>query len=102
MNKGPATLGTASASVGAMPPAGRRNRRRVVLANKAMLPLLWKIFPNHPYLLNSQYELTGDFDRRGYVTKPIAGCCGVNISLFDTNDNLLTRTRGGFNRQDQV
>ncbi len=74
----------------------------LIPSNKAMLPLLWKIFPNHPYLLNSQYELTGDFNRRGYVTKPIAGRCGFNISLFDKHDNLLKETRGGFHRQDQI
>jgi glutathionylspermidine amidase/synthetase len=46
--------------------------------------------------------LTGDFNRRGYVTKPIAGRCGFNISLFDKHDNLLKETRGGFHRQDQI
>ncbi len=74
----------------------------LILSNKAILPLLWQIFPDHPYLLNSQYELTEDFNSRGYVSKPIAGRSGFNISLFDKNDNLLKGTGGGFDSQDQI
>jgi glutathionylspermidine amidase/synthetase len=66
------------------------------------LPLLWRIFPDHPYLLNSQYDLTGDFDQSGYVTKPIAGRCGYNISMFDRNENLLKETSGRFDTQDHI
>ena len=74
----------------------------LILSNKAMLPLLWRIFPDHPYLLNSQYDLTGDFDQSGYVTKPIAGRCGYNISMFDRNENLLKETSGRFDTQDHI
>jgi len=74
----------------------------LILSNKAMLPLLWQIFPDHPYLLNSSYDLTADFNTRGYVAKPIAGRCGYNISLFDRNDQLLKETSGSFDRQDQI
>ena len=74
----------------------------LILSNKAMLPLLWTIFPEHPYLLDSQFELTGDLHRRGYVTKPIAGRCGFNISLFDKHEKLLKGTSGGFDAQDQI
>jgi glutathionylspermidine amidase/synthetase len=74
----------------------------LIPSNKAILPVLWQIFPDHPYLLNSQFELTDDFNQRGYVSKPIAGRCGLNISLFDKNDNLLKETGGKFEAQDQV
>jgi glutathionylspermidine amidase/synthetase len=74
----------------------------LILSNKAMLPLLWQIFPDHPYLLASSYELTDDINSRGYVTKPIAGRCGSNISLFDRNDQLLKETSGNFERQEQI
>jgi glutathionylspermidine amidase/synthetase len=74
----------------------------LILSNKAMLPLLWRMFPGHPYLLCSQYELTEDFHRHGYVTKPIAGRCGFNISLFDRHEHLLKETSGGFDRQDHI
>jgi len=74
----------------------------LIPSNKAILPVLWKIFPDHPYLLNSQFELTEAFNQRGYVSKPIAGRCGLNISLFDKNDNVLKETGGKFEAQDQV
>ena len=74
----------------------------LVMSNKAILPILWQLFPQHPYLLNSQYSLTEDFESRGYVVKPIAGRCGFNISLYDKNDNLLKETSGRFDSQDQI
>ena len=74
----------------------------LIPSNKAILPILWQIFPDHPYLLNSQFELCGDFNQNGYVSKPIAGRCGLNISLFDRHDNLLKETQGKFEAQDQV
>lgn len=74
----------------------------LIPSNKAILPVLWSIFPNHPYLLNSQFELTDDFNQRGYVTKPIAGRSGSNISLFDKDDQLLNETEGSFQHQDQI
>ncbi len=74
----------------------------LIPSNKAILPILWQIFPDHPYLLNTQFDLTEDFNQRGYVSKPIAGRCGLNISLFDRNDNLLKETAGRFEDQDQV
>ncbi len=74
----------------------------LIPSNKAILPVLWQIFPDHPYLLNSRFELTEDFNQRGYVSKPIAGRCGLNISMFDKHDNLLKETSGKFEQQDQV
>ena len=74
----------------------------LIPSNKAILPILWQIFPDHPYLLNSQFELTEDFNQRGYVSKPIAGRCGLNISLFDQHDKVLKETGGQFDAQDQV
>lgn len=74
----------------------------LIPSNKAILPVLWQIFPEHPYLLNTQFELTDEVASRGYVTKPIAGRCGFNISLFDKQDNVLKETDGRFDDQDQV
>jgi len=74
----------------------------LIPSNKAILPVLWQIFPDHPYLLNSQFELSEDLSCRGYVSKPIAGRCGSNISVFDKHDQLLKETSGQFNEQDQV
>ncbi|AFU99383.1 bifunctional glutathionylspermidine amidase/synthase [Simiduia agarivorans] len=74
----------------------------LIPSNKAILPILWQIFPNHPYLLNAQFQLTKDLSKQGYVSKPIAGRCGYNISLVDKNDQVLNETDGRFDEQDQI
>ena len=54
-----------------------------ILSNKALLPLLWEMFPSHPNLLPAYFE--GD-DRvselTDYIKKPIFSREGANISLF--------------------
>lgn len=74
----------------------------LIPSNKAILPILWQIFPDHPYLLDTQFELTDSLAGQGYVTKPIAGRCGLNISLIDRHDTVLRETDGRFEEQDQV
>jgi len=74
----------------------------LIPSNKAILPVLWTLFPNHAYLLNSSYVLTDALRSKGYVTKPIAGRCGHNISIFDRDELLVEETAGRFQRQDQI
>jgi len=74
----------------------------LIPSNKAILPVLWRIFPDHPYLLNAQFEPREEMLKSGYVTKPIAGRCGDNISIFDHRDNLVKETEGRFASQHQI
>ncbi|HEY5718608.1 MAG TPA: bifunctional glutathionylspermidine amidase/synthase [Motiliproteus sp.] len=74
----------------------------LVPSNKAILPVLWELFPHHPYLLESHYQLTAGLAEQGYVTKPIAGRCGFNISLVDRHSEVLEETGGRFAEQDLV
>jgi glutathionylspermidine amidase/synthetase len=74
----------------------------LIPSNKAILPILWQLFPNHPYLLNAQFTLTDELRDKGYAVKPIAGRCGFNISIFDTDNTLMEETVGGFDQQDQI
>ncbi len=55
---------------------------KAILSNKALMPLLWKMFPNHPNLLASYFEedLPGS-NLRNYVKKPIFAREGSNISI---------------------
>ncbi len=49
-----------------------------MLSNKAVLPLLWELFPGHPNLLPASFEpLRGD-----QVKKPVLGREGANISVI--------------------
>lgn len=74
----------------------------LIPSNKAILPVLWRLYPNHPYLLDSQYYLTESLAGKGYAAKPIAGRCGANISIVDKHNNVLEETRGRFEQQDQI
>lgn len=74
----------------------------LIPSNKAILPVLWMMFPDHPYLLESHFEATETLRHKGYVAKPIAGRCGSNISMFDRNNRLMEETKGNFAGQDQI
>ena len=52
---------------------------KMLASSKAMLPILWELFPNHPYLLESYFEPRNLLN---YAKKPIYSREGANISLF--------------------
>ncbi|HEY5651897.1 MAG TPA: glutathionylspermidine synthase family protein, partial [Acidimicrobiia bacterium] len=74
----------------------------LIPSNKAILPVLWKLFANQRYLLNTAYELTDDIRARGYAQKPIVGRRGENISLYDENDEVMEETSGRFDSPYQI
>jgi glutathionylspermidine synthase len=51
---------------------------KMLLSNKAILPFLWSMYPNHPYLLKSYFD-KGDLVN--YAKKPILSREGANIEL---------------------
>lgn len=71
----------------------------IIPSNKAILPVLWELFPDHPYLLDSQYTLTEQMAQQTHVVKPIAGRCGFNISIVDSDKQVMNETGGQFDRQ---
>lgn len=53
-----------------------------IISNKALLPLLWQLFPNHPNLLPAYFEddpQAGNLNH--FVRKPIFSREGANISI---------------------
>ncbi len=74
----------------------------LIPSNKAILPVLWSLFPHHRYLLNSSFELSDELIAHGYVRKPIAGRCGDNVSLVDKHDSVLGETSGRFAEQNVI
>jgi len=74
----------------------------IIPSNKAILPVLWELFPDHPYLLDSQYTLTEHMAQQAHVVKPIAGRCGFNISIVDSEKQVMNETGGQFDRQDLI
>ncbi|MHA2936691.1 glutathionylspermidine synthase family protein [Vibrio sp. RC27] len=61
-----------------------------IISNKALLPLLWKMFPNHPNLIpaffpdDKQISTLGD-----YVIKPLFAREGANISIVEKGKKTL-------------
>ena len=51
---------------------------KMILSNKAILPVLYQMFPNSPYLLRASREPIG----QTWVKKPILGREGANISIM--------------------
>lgn len=52
---------------------------KMVLSNKAILAILWEMFPHHPNLLPAY--LDGPRDLSEYVRKPLLGREGANVSI---------------------
>jgi glutathionylspermidine amidase/synthetase len=74
----------------------------LIPSNKAILPVLCEMFPDHPNLLEARYELEPEMARYGYVAKPIAGRCGANISMVDRHQEVMQATGGTFGGQDHI
>lgn len=57
---------------------------KAILSNKALMPLLWQMFPNHPNLLPAWFE--DDLpkaDESRLVKKPIFSREGANVSIIE-------------------
>jgi len=52
---------------------------KMLLSNKALLPVLWEMFPGHPNLLEASFE-PGRFES-DFVKKPIFSREGSNVSI---------------------
>ncbi|MGA2061772.1 MAG: glutathionylspermidine synthase family protein [Thermoguttaceae bacterium] len=65
---------------------------KAILSNKAVLPILWELFPDSPYLLKASFDPLpgGDF-----VQKPIFSREGANIQIFE-NGKLFLNTDGPY------
>ncbi len=55
---------------------------KVITTNKALLSVLWSMYPNHPNLLHSEWTLTDELKRVGYVKKTIIDRNSVYQELF--------------------
>jgi glutathionylspermidine synthase len=59
---------------------------KMILSNKGILPLLWEMFPGHPFLLPASFDregVTGDF-----VKKPLLSREGGNVTIFKGSDTI--------------
>lgn len=67
---------------------------KMIWSNKAILPILWQLFPNHPNLLEASFEpLEGD-----YVTKPTLAREGANVTIRKNGEIIATEGEYGEGR----
>ncbi len=73
---------------------------KMLLSSKAIMPVLWEMFPGHPNLLESKFEpeINGS-----HVKKPIISREGQNVEIFLDNSNVPTvKTDGVYGEGDFI
>ncbi|MGJ8680964.1 glutathionylspermidine synthase family protein [Paraglaciecola sp.] len=61
-----------------------------ILSNKALMPMLWKMFPNHPNLLAAYFEdELAKATETKLVKKPIFSREGANVSIIEKGKTLI-------------
>lgn len=66
---------------------------KMILSNKAILPILWQLFPYHKHLLPAYFERPQTLEH--YVKKPILSREGANIELYYNNE-MIYATEGEY------
>jgi glutathionylspermidine synthase len=57
---------------------------KAILSNKAILPILWEMFPGNPHLLPSYFNSPNGMTN--YVEKPIYSREGANVAIYRDGD----------------
>lgn len=65
---------------------------KMILSNKAILPVLWQLFPYHKNLLPAYFTRS---NLKNYVKKPILSREGANITLVE-NEAIIADTDGSY------
>ncbi|WP_259067405.1 glutathionylspermidine synthase family protein [Mucilaginibacter sp. X4EP1] len=68
---------------------------KMILSNKAILPVLWQLFPYHKNLLPA-YFTRGNL--KDYVKKPLLSREGANITIVE-NEKLLANSDGEYGEE---
>jgi glutathionylspermidine synthase len=69
---------------------------KMILSNKAILPLLWELFPGHPYLLPAYFSSDPLVN---YVRKPLLSREGANIEIR-VGGELACHTDGEYGEEE--
>ena len=70
----------------------------MILSNKAILPILWELYPYHPYLLKAYFD-RGDL--LSYAKKPILSREGANIELIKEGSSIA-KTNGEYGEEGYI
>jgi glutathionylspermidine synthase len=72
---------------------------KMLLSNKAILPILWELFPDHPNLLPAYFD--GPRDLSAYVIKPKLAREGANLTVVK-DGVVVEKTPGAYDETDVV
>jgi glutathionylspermidine synthase len=71
---------------------------KMILSNKAILAILWELFPHCPYLLPTYFD---SVDLNSYVRKPLLSREGANIQVVK-NNQFLMETEGEYGEEGYI
>ncbi|QGF25912.1 hypothetical protein EE896_03215 [Pantoea eucalypti] len=72
-----------------------------IVSNKALLPLLWEMFPNHPNLLPAWFAEDDVPHMDKYVVKPLFSREGANIRIVE-NGQEIARVDGPYGEEGMI
>ena len=61
-----------------------------IISNKALLPMLWEMFPNHPNLLPAYFADDKSANLESYVIKPLFSREGANIRIIENGKEIAS------------
>ncbi|WP_105664639.1 glutathionylspermidine synthase family protein [Cronobacter dublinensis] len=59
-----------------------------IISNKALLPMLWELYPNHPNLLPAYFSEDNPPPMAKYVVKPFFSREGANVSIIENGQTV--------------
>lgn len=72
---------------------------KMILSNKAIMAVLWKLYPNHPLLLETYFdEPKGMSD---YVKKPLLSREGANVTMYK-NNQIIEASAGEYGEEGYI
>ncbi len=77
-----------SRHLGAAPTIWIEPAWKMLLSNKGVLPVLWQLYPRHPYLLEASFDGPGLL--MSWVKKPLLGREGANITWHQPGQDIET------------
>lgn len=72
---------------------------KMILSNKALLAILWELFPNHPLLLETYFDEPKGMTN--YVKKPLLSREGANVTLYK-NNKIVEATAGDYGEEGYI
>ena len=72
-----------------------------IISNKALLPMLWEMFPNHPNLLAAYFSEDTHPEMEKYVIKPVFSREGANVSIVE-NGKVVEAVEGPYGEEGTI